>query len=101
MHPLPAFRRTLAWTAAALVVAGSAVAVAAAPAGSFGQVTGFGANPGNLSMYSYVPASLPSTAPLVVALHGCTQSATDYYQHSGRGRASPSGRAPPTPPCPR
>ena len=83
MHPLPAFRRTLALTAAALVVAGSAVAVAAAPAGSFGQVTGFGANPGNLSMYSYVPASLPSTAPLVVALHGCTQSATDYYQHSG------------------
>jgi poly(hydroxyalkanoate) depolymerase family esterase len=81
MHPLPALRRTLAWTAAALVVAGSAVA--AAPAGSFGQVTGFGANPGNLSMYSYLPGGLPANAPLVVALHGCTQSAADYYQHSG------------------
>ena len=84
MYPLPALRRTLGWTAAALVVAGSVVAVtAAAPAGSFGQVTGFGANPGNLSMYSYLPAGRPSNAPLVVALHGCTQSATDYYQHSG------------------
>ncbi|QUQ64327.1 extracellular catalytic domain type 1 short-chain-length polyhydroxyalkanoate depolymerase [Kutzneria sp. CA-103260] len=101
MHPLPAdrapsvrrmssIRRTLAWAAAVLVVTGSAVAVtgaagsgAAAPAGSFSQVTNFGSNPGRLSMYSYLPAGLPSNAPLVVALHGCTQSAADYYQHSG------------------
>jgi poly(hydroxyalkanoate) depolymerase family esterase len=34
-------------------------------------------------MYSYVPSGLPSNAPLVVALHGCTQSATDYYDNSG------------------
>lgn len=34
-------------------------------------------------MYSYLPDTLPSGAPLVVALHGCTQSANDYYSHSG------------------
>lgn len=39
------------------------------------QVTGFGSNPGNLLMYRHVPAGLPSGAPLVLVLHGCTQSA--------------------------
>src|SRR4051794_5162172 len=47
------------------------------------EVTGFGSNPGALRMYSYVPSGLPAGAPLVVALHGCTQSASDYYGHSG------------------
>ncbi|HEY0254687.1 MAG TPA: PHB depolymerase family esterase, partial [Kofleriaceae bacterium] len=39
------------------------------------QVTSFGSNPGALAMYEYVPASLPANAPLVVVLHGCTQTA--------------------------
>lgn len=39
------------------------------------QVTTFGANPGALDMYTYVPANLPSGRPLVVVLHGCTQTA--------------------------
>ncbi|MBO3742660.1 extracellular catalytic domain type 1 short-chain-length polyhydroxyalkanoate depolymerase [Actinoplanes flavus] len=47
------------------------------------QVSSFGSNPGALRMYSYVPTGLPAGRPLVVALHGCTQSATDYYGHSG------------------
>ena len=38
-------------------------------------VADFGANPGALDMYEYVPADLPANAPLVVVLHGCTQSA--------------------------
>lgn len=42
------------------------------------QVTGFGSNPGNLSLYTYVPTSLPAKPALVVALHGCTQSAAAY-----------------------
>ncbi|MFE2723038.1 PHB depolymerase family esterase [Kitasatospora sp. NPDC059327] len=58
-------------------------AAAAATGGTFQQVTGFGSNPGNLAMYSYTPASLPAGAPLVVALHGCVQTATDYYRNSG------------------
>ncbi|MFD9636066.1 extracellular catalytic domain type 1 short-chain-length polyhydroxyalkanoate depolymerase, partial [Streptomyces violascens] len=56
---------------------------APAQAASLQQVRGFGSNPGNLQMFQYVPDSLPSGAPLVVALHGCTQSADDYYSHSG------------------
>src|SRR5262245_31836423 len=39
------------------------------------QVTGFGSNPGNLLMFTHVPAGLPANAPLVVVLHGCTQTA--------------------------
>src|SRR6478735_7410909 len=38
-------------------------------------VTGFGSNPGGLSMYEYVPAGLPAGRPIVVVLHGCTQTA--------------------------
>ena len=41
-------------------------------------VTAFGTNPGNLLMFDYVPSGMPSKAPLVLALHGCTQTATDY-----------------------
>nr|VFK59246.1 MAG: esterase, PHB depolymerase family [Candidatus Kentron sp. TUN]VFK67843.1 MAG: esterase, PHB depolymerase family [Candidatus Kentron sp. TUN] len=47
------------------------------------EVTDFGSNPGNLRMFSYVPRHLPVGAPLVVALHGCTQTATAYDQGSG------------------
>src|SRR3979411_2045940 len=71
----------------ALSLAGGLSVVSAAPqaaaAGSLTQVNGFGSNPGNLAMYSYVPSGLASGAPLVVALHGCTQSASDYFSHSG------------------
>jgi poly(hydroxyalkanoate) depolymerase family esterase len=38
-------------------------------------VSNFGSNPGALNMYEYVPAGLPSGRPLVVVLHGCTQTA--------------------------
>ncbi|MFC4586607.1 extracellular catalytic domain type 1 short-chain-length polyhydroxyalkanoate depolymerase [Sphaerisporangium corydalis] len=64
---------------------GAMVAVVPRPASaaSLTAVSGFGSNPGNLSMYSYRPDGLPSGAPLVVAMHGCTQNATDYFGHSG------------------
>ncbi|HSP79404.1 MAG TPA: PHB depolymerase family esterase, partial [Myxococcaceae bacterium] len=42
------------------------------------QVSSFGTNPGNLKMWKYVPAGLPSNAPLVVAMHGCMQAADAY-----------------------
>lgn len=42
------------------------------------QVTSFGTNPGALNMWKYVPASVPANAPLVVVLHGCTQTADAY-----------------------
>jgi poly(hydroxyalkanoate) depolymerase family esterase len=41
-------------------------------------VSSFGSNPGALKMYVYSPAGVPDGAPLVLALHGCTQTASDY-----------------------
>jgi len=38
-------------------------------------VSDFGSNPGGLAMYEYVPANLGAHRPLVVVLHGCTQTA--------------------------
>ncbi|MBS1647969.1 MAG: PHB depolymerase family esterase [Bacteroidetes bacterium] len=46
-------------------------------------VTSFGSNPGNLNMYSYVPAGITSKAPLVVVMHGCTQTASVVAVQSG------------------
>ncbi len=47
------------------------------------ELTGFGANPGNLRMFAYAPRHLPPEAPLVIALHGCTQTAEEYDQGTG------------------
>uniref|UniRef100_UPI0007C6E75E extracellular catalytic domain type 1 short-chain-length polyhydroxyalkanoate depolymerase n=1 Tax=Peterkaempfera griseoplana TaxID=66896 RepID=UPI0007C6E75E len=85
--------RTTIRSAAAAVCAVLAVVAAvlglgpggatAAHAASLVQVTGFGSNPGNLQMYRYVPDGLPAGRPLVVALHGCTQSAAAYDDETG------------------
>ena len=50
---------------------------------SLESVTRFGSNPGNLRMFRFVPDNLPDNAPLVVALHGCTQSASVYANGAG------------------
>lgn len=42
------------------------------------ETTGFGDNPGDLRMFSFVPADLPKSSGMVVVLHGCTQSAAGY-----------------------
>ncbi|HQC81003.1 MAG TPA: PHB depolymerase family esterase [Accumulibacter sp.] len=47
------------------------------------EVTAFGTNPGELRMMTYLPTALPAKAPLVVVLHGCTQSAASYNKGSG------------------
>jgi poly(hydroxyalkanoate) depolymerase family esterase len=47
------------------------------------EMTGFGTNPGNLRMLAYAPENLPRNAPLVIALHGCTQTAADYDEGTG------------------
>jgi len=47
------------------------------------EVTDFGSNPGNLRMYEYVPENVRSSPALVVALHGCTQTARDYDREPG------------------
>ncbi|WP_063709255.1 extracellular catalytic domain type 1 short-chain-length polyhydroxyalkanoate depolymerase [Bradyrhizobium centrolobii] len=47
------------------------------------ELTGFGANPGNLRMFAYAPEDLPPKAPLVIALHGCTQTSVEYDNGTG------------------
>jgi poly(hydroxyalkanoate) depolymerase family esterase len=47
------------------------------------EITGFGANPGNLLMFAYAPEHLPPDAPLIIALHGCTQTADEYDRGTG------------------
>ncbi|MEU8620464.1 PHB depolymerase family esterase [Streptomyces sp. NPDC048623] len=54
-----------------------------AQAATLTEVTSFGSNPGNLRMFRYVPDGLPTGRPLVVALHGCTQSAAAYDDETG------------------
>ncbi|MFF9078081.1 alpha/beta hydrolase family esterase [Streptomyces rubiginosohelvolus] len=77
-------------TGAALAGPGVAGAAPASPAAAearaaaaLERVTSFGANPGGLNMYVYRPAALPANAPVVVALHGCTQSAQVYSDNAG------------------
>ncbi|MCP5477162.1 MAG: PHB depolymerase family esterase [Rhodanobacteraceae bacterium] len=53
------------------------------PGWALTQVSGFGSNPGSLTMFKYVPSGLPANAPLVVALHGCAQSASSYDEETG------------------
>ena len=47
------------------------------------EIASFGSNPGNLRMHAYVPADVGPSPPLVVALHGCTQTAESYDQGTG------------------
>jgi len=47
------------------------------------EVRGFGTNPGQLRMLVHVPRSLRKSPALVVALHGCTQTAGTYDHGSG------------------
>ncbi len=42
-----------------------------------------GPNPGELKMFAYAPPHLPAHAPLVVILHGCSQTAAGYDAGSG------------------
>ncbi|RZU77344.1 feruloyl esterase [Micromonospora kangleipakensis] len=85
MRRSSSLRTRLAGAATAVVLAAAAALAAAVPAqaATLTQVTGFGSNPGNLSMYAYRPDGLPANAPAVVLLHGCTQNAAGYFANSG------------------
>src|SRR5688500_10957571 len=83
---VPRLGAWLSWLCGAGVIAACDVATVddepvletSAQAVTLSQVTSFGTNPGILRMFVYVPPGLPAGAPLVVALHGCTQSAAVY-----------------------
>ncbi len=52
-------------------------------AGKLIPLESFGSNPGDLDCLIHVPAGLPREMPLVVVLHGCTQTAEGYDRGSG------------------
>jgi hypothetical protein len=60
------------WTTTALAPRASAAALT--------QVPDFGANPGTMQMYVYVPGSVPAHPAILVAMHGCNGSAPGFYQ---------------------
>ncbi len=70
----------------------SAAAGAATDEGDLVELSGFGANPGALRMLALLPEGLPQGAPLVVALHGCTQTAAGYATGSGWATLAEAGR---------
>jgi poly(hydroxyalkanoate) depolymerase family esterase len=47
------------------------------------DLVNFGSNPGALRARRHVPENLPGSAPLVVVLHGCTQTASGYDHGAG------------------
>ncbi len=54
------------------------------PAGAgLTEIAAFGDNPGALRMLVHAPAGLRGKAPLVVVLHGCTQTAPAYARGAG------------------
>ncbi len=50
------------------------------------ELAGFGSNPGALKARTFIPAGMSSGSPLVVVLHGCTQTAAGYDHGSGWSR---------------
>lgn len=76
--------KALAGVCAGAVIAALAVAGLAPPAAAatLTQVTDFGANPGNLQMYVYVPGSVPAHPAIVLALHPCGGSGPQFYSGS-------------------
>jgi len=47
------------------------------------ETTGFGTNPGDIRMFSFVPDELQQAPALVVVLHGCGQTAAGYDLGAG------------------
>lgn len=47
------------------------------------EVEDFGTNPGNLRMFVHVPKGLHGLSPVLVALHGCSQTADELAELSG------------------
>lgn len=53
------------------------------PSTALEKITDFGDNPGNLDMFLHRPAPDDADLPLVVALHGCTQTAEEFGSETG------------------
>ncbi|GES04901.1 hypothetical protein Acor_69690 [Acrocarpospora corrugata] len=69
-----------ALTAAVTALAMFAVPAPQASAAALTQVSNFGANPGNIQMYLYVPDNVSARPGILVAMHGCNGTARAFYQ---------------------
>jgi poly(3-hydroxybutyrate) depolymerase len=81
LHQARAATLDLLYRATAVVF--SILAFVTASAAEPRNEIGFGSNPGNLRMFSYIPAGLKTPAPLVVVLHGCKQKAPAFGRDAG------------------
>ena len=55
----------------------------AQPSAALEPVSDFGANPGDLLMFLHRPSGFREGLPLVVALHGCRQTAAGFDDETG------------------
>jgi acetylxylan esterase len=53
---------------------------------SLTQVTNFGTNPSGVKMFIYVPANLQAKPPIVLVLHACQWTATNFFQTTKYGQ---------------
>lgn len=83
LSPSVAVSRVAAIGALVMVAAWVAACEGDGPRGALRESVSFGANPGNLAMYEYIPVNLALDAPLVVVMHGCSQTASEYFYNAG------------------
>eukprot|EP01035_Chromulina_nebulosa_P065989 gene65989-90300_t len=83
--PRSACMRTLSDTIARLAAFRGAASMAMPPATAapLAELSDFGSNPGKLGAWYHVPQKVRAKPPLVVVLHGCTQTAAGYNHGSG------------------
>ncbi|MEW5848938.1 MAG: PHB depolymerase family esterase [Myxococcota bacterium] len=74
-------KRLVSSTVAGFILA--CIPVQKPQASSMELVADFGANPGDLLMYRHVPAEASSPMPLVLVLHGCSQTGPAYAEATG------------------
>jgi acetylxylan esterase len=55
---------------------------AAALTSSLQEVTGFISTPTGATMYVYIPTTKQALAPIILAIHYCTGTATEYYSNT-------------------
>jgi acetylxylan esterase len=70
---------------AALVAAFALTRVAISLSGSLTQMADFQSTVSDVSMWTYIPANLPTDEEqaIVVAIHSCERSAQYYYDNTG------------------
>lgn len=76
----PVVQKTSWWLAAAVM---GMACVVPAPAQGMEQVADFGANPGGLTMFRQLPSNTVGPVPLVLVLHGCSQTGPAYADTAG------------------